>query len=315
MAVYTDVDAEMLAAFLADYAIGPATGLTGILQGIENTNYRLETPAGRFVLTLFERRTAAADLPYFLGLMSHLAAAGFPAPRPVRRRDGETIGRIAGKAAAVVAFLDGDWPRAPTVADAAAAGAALARLHLAGRDYAGRRVNDLGVAAWRPLFAQSAERADTVAPGLAREIECALDRLQGDWPSGLPAGAIHADLFPDNLFLLDGAVTGVIDFYFACDDAYAYDLAIMLNAWCFDAAGGWRGRHAAALTSGYATVRPLEAAERAALPTLLAGAAMRFLLTRLHDWLRPQPGALQKPKDPLEQLACLRAHLSMEARP
>ena len=312
MAVYTDVDADMLAAFLADYAIGAPKVLTGILQGIENSNFRLETTAGRYVLTVFERRAGASDLPYFMGLMWHLAATGFPAPQPIPRRDGETLGEIAGKPAAIVTFLDGDWPRAPTAADARAAGGALARLHLAGKNYKGRRANDLGSAAWRGLFAQSADRADDVAPGLKQEIEGALDRLERAWPADLPGGAVHADLFPDNIFLKDGRVSGVIDFYFACDDAYAYDLAITLNAWCFDGAGGWRAGHADAMAAGYEAVRPLTPAERAALPTLLAGAAMRFLLTRLHDWLRPQPGSLQRPKDPLEQLACLRVHLNRE---
>ena len=310
MAVYTDIDAETLAAFLADYDLGAATGFVGILQGVENTNYRLETPAGRFVLTVFERRTAAADLPYFLALMSHLAAACFPAPRPVDRRTGGEIGRISGKAAAIVAFLDGVSTETPTAADAHAAGGALARLHLAGCDFPGRRPNDLGAIHWRALFQKSAGRADEVAPGLGAEILASLDWLEACWPADLPTGAIHADLFPDNLFLKDGAVSGVIDFYFACDDAYAYDLAIMLNAWCFDREGCWRDDLSEALTAGYRAERPLSFAEAVALPTLLAGAAMRFLLTRLYDWLNPAPGALVRPKNPLQQLACLRLHRS-----
>lgn len=308
MAVYTPVDRATLAAFLADYGVGDAVAFDGILQGIENSNYRLETTTGRFVLTVFERRAAAADLPYFLGLMEHLAADGFPSPRPIRRRDGGLLGRIAGKPAAIATFLHGDWPRDPIPAEARVAGGALARLHMAGASFPGRRVNDLGADAWRDLFDLSAARADTVAPGLAMEVRTALDEILSAWPGGLPTGAIHADLFPDNLFLLDGAVSGVIDFYFACDDAYAYDLAIMLNAWCFGADARWRDDCASALIDGYDAVRPLSSNERAALPTLLAGAAMRFLLTRLHDWLRPVPGALVKPKDPLEQLACLRLH-------
>jgi len=310
MAVYTEIDRATLARFLEGYEIGPGLALEGILQGIENSNFRLETPAGRFVLTVFERRAATADLPYFLGLMAHLADAGFPAPRPIPRRDGQPFGRIAGKPAAIVTFLDGDWPQTPSPADAHAAGAALAGLHVAGQSFAGRRANDLGPAAWRGLFARSADRADTIEQGLAREIESALDRIERDWPAGLPAGAIHADLFPDNLFLTDGRVTGVIDFYFACDDAYAYDLAIMLNAWTVDAAGRASAPHAAALTAGYESIRTLAPAERTALPVLRAGGALRFLLTRLYDWLHPQPGALQRPKDPLEQRAVLRACLA-----
>lgn len=311
MAVYTPVDEHALAAFLQSYDLGSPKSFDGILQGIENSNFRLETDAGRFVLTVFERRAAEADLPYFLGLMAHLATKGYPAPRPQPRLDGRVIGRIAGKPAAIVTFLEGDWPKSPGPKDAAAAGRALARLHLAATDYPGRRANDLGVDSWPDLFQPSASRADDVAPGLRAEIEAALARLKADWPRRLPSGAIHADLFPDNLFLDDaGEVSGVIDFYFACDDAYAYDLAIMLNAWCFDQVGGWSHDRAKALTAGYESARPLEPREHQALPTLLSGAAMRFLLTRLYDWLHPAPGALVRPKDPLEQLACLRLHES-----
>ncbi len=306
MAVYTKVDAGALAAFLDAYDIGAPRRFEGILQGVENTNYELETDRGRYVLTLFERRTAARDLPYFLGLMAHLAAAGFPAPGPTRQTSGALSGDLLGKSAAIVTFLAGDWPRVPTPDQAAEAGAGLARLHLAAADFGGKRPNDLGVDAWRALFARSSARADEVAPGLKAEIEAALARIEAAWPSGLPAGHIHADLFPDNLFLDGGKLSGVIDFYFASEDAYAYDLAIMLNAWCFQAGRTWRDDRAAALTAGYERVRPLSKDERAALPVLQAGGAMRFLLTRLHDWLHPAPGALVRPKDPLEQLACLR---------
>lgn len=306
MAVYTTVDAGALTRFLACYDIGAPRRFEGILQGVENTNYELETERGRFVLTLFERRTAARDLPYFLGLMAHLAAAGFPAPKPIRQTSGALSGDLLGKAAAIVTFLPGDWPRDPTADQAAEAGAGLARLHLAAADFSARRPNDLNIDAWRPLFARSADRADDVAPGLKAEIAATLARLEAAWPRGLPSGHIHADLFPDNLFLDGARLSGVIDFYFACEDAYAYDLAIMLNAWCFQAGPAWRDDRAAALTAGYARVRPLSDHERAALPVLQAGGAMRFLLTRLHDWLHPTPGALVRPKDPLEQLACLR---------
>lgn len=309
MAVYTVVDRPELDSFLDTYDIGGAIRLEGILQGVENSNYLLETTHGRYVLTVFEQRAAAADLPYFLGLMAHLAAEGYPAPAPIVRRDDGLIGEISGKPAAIVAFLPGQWPNTPSPADASAAGEALGHLHLAGADFPMRRANNLGQERWRGLFAQSADRADEVMPGLGREIEAALEMLAARWPRNLPGGAIHADLFPDNLFMNDGKVSGVIDFYFACDDAYAYDLAIMLNAWCFQA-GAWRDDLAAALIAGYETARPLSDVETAALPVLAVGAAMRFLLTRLHDWLRPVPGAVVTPKDPLEQLACLRLHRS-----
>lgn len=309
MAVYTVVEQSALDAFLAEYDIGQATAFEGILQGVENSNYRLETTQGRYVLTVFERRAAEDDLPYFLGLMAHLADKTYPAPQPIQRRDGALIGRISDKPAAIVTFLEGAWPKRPDASDAAAAGDALARFHLESSDFAGRRPNDLGQAHWRQLFAQSADRADDVAPGLKAEIEAALQDLDSAWPADLPSGHIHADLFPDNMFLLDGRVSGVIDFYFACEDAYAYDLAIMQNAWCFQD-GAWRDDLAAALLAGYERARPLTTKETSALPTLAAGGAMRFFLTRLHDWLRPVPGAAVKPKDPLEQLNCLRLHRS-----
>ena len=313
MAVYTTVDPPALAALLEAYPIGRPLRLEGILQGVENSNYSLETESGRYVLTLFERRAPEADLPYFLSLMEHLAAAGFPAPQPIRRRDGGLLSMGAGKPAAIGSFLSGDWPRQPTAADAAIAGAALARLHGAAGDFQGSRGNALGAADWRPLFARSAAEADRVRPGLAEAIASALDDILARWPKGLPAGACHLDLFPDNLFVADGRLSGVIDFYFAATEAYAYDLAIAMNAWCFDGAGRWQTDRAAALQAGYERVRPLEAAERAALPVLLEGAAMRFLLTRLFDWLFPAPGALVRPKDPLEQWAALAAHRSMRA--
>ncbi len=309
MAVYTPVEPTTLDAFLKDYDLGAPIACEGILQGIENSNFRLDMTAGRFILTVFERRAARADLPYFLGLMDHLAGKGFPAPRPVRRRDGGLIGEIAGKPAAIVTFLEGAWPERPTPDHAESAGGALARLHLAAADMACGRRNDLGRPDWRPLFERSAPRADDVRPGLAADIRQTLDDLDARWPSGLPAGAGHLDLFPDNIFFDDGRVSGVIDFYFAATDAYAYDLAITLNAWCFRD-GAWRSDMAAAMVAGYERARPLTAAEREALPLLLQGAAMRFLLTRLYDWLHPAPSGLVRPKDPLEQLACLNRHRS-----
>lgn len=308
MAVYTNVSQDALGVFLESYAIGAPVRLTGILQGIENSNFVLETTDGRYVLTVFERRAAAEDLPYFLGLMAHLAAKGFPAPAPIPMNNGEVISSIGGKPAAIVTFLDGDWPHTPSPADAAEAGAGLARLHLAAADFGMSRSNTLGVHAWPGLLAECADQADSLATDLASEIEERLAKILAAWSYDLPSGAIHADMFPDNFFLRDGALSGVIDFYFACDDAYAYDLAITLNAWCFDAENVWQSAHADALLAEYQRLRPLSAKEHAALPILLQGAAMRFLLTRLYDWLHPRADALATQKDPLQQLTQLRFH-------
>ena len=308
MAVYTDVSPTALQGFLDDYAIGDPVQLTGILQGIENSNFMLETTGGKYVLTVFERRAAREDLPYFLGLMAHLAGNGFPAPAPITANNGAMLGEISGKPAAVVSFLEGDWPHDPSAANAHEAGRALAQLHLTAADFPMTRRNTLGADTWRALYDASAPSADSVEAGLGAEIEQRLSGILVQWPKDLPSGAIHADLFPDNMFLQNGTVSGVIDYYFACTDAFAYDLAITLHAWCFDKNNRWLANHSAGMLAGYQSVRPLNAAEHAALPILLQGAAMRFLLTRLYDWLNPREDALANPKDPLQQRDQLRWH-------
>ncbi len=308
MAVYTQVDDAELIAFLAAYDIGDLLSCKGIAEGVENSNYFLHTSRGSFILTLYERRVSEGDLPFFLGLMEHLARRGVTCPQPVRNRAGEALGRLAGRPAVIVTFLEGYSVHHPEVAHCAALGEALARLHLASADFALRRANALSVDAWRPLFEPAAARADEVEPGLRETVEAELDHLERNWPRDLPSGVIHADLFPDNAFFLGDKMSGVIDFYFACNDAYAYDLAICLNAWCFDEARCFEMDKGAALISAYRRVRPLSKAELKAFPTLARGAAMRFLLTRYVDWLNVPKGALVRPKDPREYLAKLRFH-------
>jgi homoserine kinase type II len=308
MAVYTEVSDEALNAFLAGYDIGRASSLKGIAEGVENSNYLLHTDAGTFLLTLYEKRVAEADLPFFLGLMEHLARRGVNCPQPVRARDGGAIGRLAGRAAAIVTFLDGLSARRPTVNHCGQVGEALARMHAAGADFPLRRENALSVAGWPDLFSAARERADEVAPGLADETARELSALRTIWPSGLPAGVIHADLFPDNVFFLGDDLTGLIDFYFACNDFFAYDLAILLNSWAFDLDGAFDIAKGEAMIAGYQRVRRLEPAEVEALPILARGSALRFMLTRLVDWLNVPPGALVAPKDPLEYLAKMRFH-------
>jgi len=311
MAVYTEVSDEALAGFLAGYDIGAPLSFKGIAEGVENSNYLLATTGGRFILTLYEKRVAAEDLPFFLGLLDHLARRGVSCPTPVHARDGSVLGTLADRPAAVVTFLDGMWPRRPKVEHCAGLGTALADLHAASADFAGHRVNALGQHAWAPLFAQSRAIADGVRPGLADFIDAELEALERGWPRDLPAGVIHADLFPDNAFFVDGALSGIIDFYFACNDAYAYDLSICLNAWCFEPDGAFNVTKARALITAYRRRRPLSREELEALPMLARGSAMRFLLTRLHDWLRVPPGALVTPKDPIEYLTKLRFHASV----
>jgi homoserine kinase type II len=308
MAVYTEVTDEALAAFLADYEIGGMVAFRGIAEGVENSNYALKTTQGDFILTLYEKRVNTADLPWFLGLMEHLAARGLPCPLPVRAKDGKNLNPLAGRIAAITTFLPGVWPRRVVVEHCEPLGAALAELHLAGEDFAPRRANALGPEAWQPLLEKSLAHADDVQAGLAAELEDNLARITAAWPRDLPVGHIHADLFPDNVFFLGGKISGLIDFYFAATDIYAYDIAICLNAWCFERDFSFNVTKSRALLRGYLAHRPLGEAERAALPVLAQGAAMRFLLTRLYDWLHTPAGALVTPKDPMDYYRRLRFH-------
>ncbi|MFN4088503.1 MAG: homoserine kinase [Alphaproteobacteria bacterium] len=308
MAVYTEVSDEDLEGFVAEYDIGTVVACKGIAEGVENSNFLLETDRGSFILTLYEKRVDPADLPFFLGLLDHLAAAGIPCPTPVHGRDGRALRSLCGRPAALVSFLRGLWPRRIQPDHCAELGAGMARLHLAGRDFGLHRANDLSVAGWQRLFAATRARADEVRPGLTAEIERELDELARRWPADLPRGVIHADLFPDNVFFMAGKLSGLIDFYFACDDFLAYDIAICLNAWCFERDNSFNVTKARLLLSHYGRVRTLGADELAALPVLARGSALRFLLTRLYDWLNRQEGALVTPKDPLEYLHKLRFH-------
>ncbi|MBI5164834.1 MAG: homoserine kinase [Magnetospirillum sp.] len=314
MAVYTEVSDEELEEFIAGYDIGELVSFKGIAEGVENSNYLLQTDRGTFILTLYERRVDPADLPFFLGLMEHLAARGLACPTPLHGRDGAALRQLCGRPAAIVTFLTGLSPRRILPEHCGALGAAMAEMHVDGADFPMARANSLSVAGWRPLFEAARSRADTVAPGLAALIEGELAFLESNWPSGLPSGLIHADLFPDNVFFLPDRVTraervsGLIDFYFACTDQLAYDIAVCLNAWCFEPDASFNATKARLMLSAYRRVRPLSAAELEALPLLARGAAMRFLLTRLYDWLHTPAGAFVKRKDPLEYLRKLRFH-------
>lgn len=308
MAVYTDLSDDELTALLAAYDIGQARAFKGIAEGVENSNFLLETDAGRFILTIFEKRVARADLPFFMDVMARLAAAGFPAPRPMPTRAGALLGEVRGKACAIVTFVSGVSPRRPSAAQCRALGVKLAEMHAILAPMQGARANALSLDAWAPLVRPRLALAEHLRPGLAAELEGDLAELDGAWPSGLPRGVIHADLFPDNALLLGDAVTGVIDFYFACDDALAYDLAVCLNAWCFEEGRSYNITKGRALIAGYESVRVLTAEERAALPTLCRGAAMRFLATRLADWAETPAGALVRPKDPMEYADKLAFH-------
>ncbi|WP_048646045.1 homoserine kinase [Nitratireductor soli] len=308
MAVYTDISEIELEALLGDYDAGELLSYKGIAEGSENSNYLLHTSKAAFILTLYERRVDKADLPFFLGLMEHLAQNGVSCPLPVRRRDGAVISEIAGRPAALITFLEGMWLRRPTPQHCRQVGRAIAGLHLAARDFPLSRPNALTLEDWRALWDKAAPRADEVEPGLSDEVEADLAALGHDWPRGLPTGIIHADLFPDNVFFLGGEVSGIIDFYFACNDLLVYDVATCLNAWCFEKDGSYNLTKGTALLAGYQEIRPLEPREIEALPLLARGAALRFMLTRLYDWLTIPDGALVNKRDPMEYVRRVRFH-------
>ena len=308
MAVYTDISEDDLSRFLTAYDAGTLTSYKGIAEGVENSNFLLHTTKGAFILTLYEKRVDRNDLPFFLGLMHHLAERGLSCPLPLPRKDGALLGELSGRPAAMISFLEGMWLRKPSAQHCREVGRALAEMHLAGDGFEITRENALSVGGWRPLWDKSADRADEVEKGLQDEIAGELALLEANWPKDLPAGIIHADLFQDNVFFLGDRLSGLIDFYFACNDLLAYDVSICLNAWCFEKDGSYNITKGSALLEGYCSVRPLSEAEIAALPALSRGSALRFFLTRLYDWLTTPAGALVVKKDPLEYLRKLRFH-------
>ncbi|MCC7259422.1 MAG: homoserine kinase [Alphaproteobacteria bacterium] len=308
MAVYTEVTDQDIEAFLALYDIGQPVSLKGIAEGVENSNYFLLTTQAPYILTLYEKRVEEKDLPFFLGLTEHLAQHGIPCPLPVHARDGKLYRAFKGRPAAVISFLLGKWPKVIQDWQLAPLGTALAQMHRAAEGFALTRANALGLPGWHTLYHKIKDGLDGIEPGLKKLVSDELYHLDAHWPKALPQGVIHADLFPDNVFFEDGKLSGLIDFYFACNDALAYDLAVCINAWCFAADGTFNAEHARALAQAYHTGRALSDAERAAIPILCRGAALRFLLTRAHDLIHHDKSALVMPKNPLEYAAKLRFH-------
>ena len=308
MAVYTDIAEDDLKWFLTEYDAGSLLSYKGIAEGVENSNFLLHTSKAPLILTLYEKRVEKSDLPFFLGLMQHLSARGLSCPLPLPRRDGALLGSLSGRPAALISFLEGMWLRKPEAKHCREVGRALAQMHVAGDGFELKRPNALSIDGWRTLWEKSEARADEVEPGLQHEIRGELDFLAAAWPKGLPAGVIHADLFPDNVFFLGDQLSGLIDFYFACNDLLAYDVSICLNAWCFEKDGAYNITKGTAMLEGYQSVRPLSGEEIAALPVLSRGSALRFFLTRLYDWLTTPEGAMVTKKDPLEYLRKLRFH-------
>ncbi len=308
MAVYTQVSDTDLNVFLQRYDIGGFTKKIPIAEGVENTNYRVETTRGIYILTLFEKRTNEADLPFFMALTAHLAAKGLPAPAPIKTKSGEFLGALAGRPAVLIEFLPGRPVMEPGAGHCSAVGAALAGLHDAVSDFRPNRKNALSITQWRSIADACRTSADTCAAGLAALIDDELAFLAANWPADLPQGVVHADLFPDNVLFEDNAITGVIDFYFSCTEFFAYDIAIVINSWCFDKHGKLALENARALIAAYLDTRAVTQSEIEAFPIFLRASALRFLLTRLYDWLNQSDGAIVTVKDPLEYRAILEFH-------
>ncbi len=308
MAVYTRIPEDELKEFVDRYAIGNVHEVKDILSGVENSNFFLTTDAGKFILTIYEKRTREEDLPFFINLMRHIAAKNIPCPAPIADKKGQVLQRLANKPAALVSFLNGSATHAITVEQCRQVGIALAHMHIATVDFKESRANNLSLEEWAGLITRCLEKGDSVQAGLTNNLVNELKYLVAKWPDmgSMPFGVIHADLFPDNVFFANDKLCGIIDFYFACSDFLAYDLAIAINAWCFDDKHEFQVLRAQAMMDGYQSIRPLDEHEKNAMPVLLRGASLRFLLTRLYDLLHHQEGALVKPKDPLEYAAKLK---------
>ena len=298
MAVYTNISESIIHKFLADYNIGEIVSYTGIREGIENSNFLLKTRLGCYILTIYEKRVQTVDLPFFLGLMEHLALKGFPCATPVRRSDGTAWGEICGKQAAIITFVPGASSQEITLNHCQLIGQTLAKLHICSASFNMERPNNLSIGSWMPLLERCDQLKALKNDKLTIRLKETISHLEVYWPKKLPKGPIHADLFPDNILFKSNKVSGVIDFYFACTDFFAYDLAICLNAWCFGSDGTFSIHRGQSMLSAYMNERPLNSCEVKALPILSCGAAIRFLLTRLHDWFNTPDTALVIKKDP-----------------
>lgn len=311
MAVYTHLNPDDVRDYLAQYDVGALEVCEPIAEGVTNTNYFIKAGGVKYILTLFEKHFELAELPYFTALMGWWQAQGIHCPRPIPMNNGRQLGALKGKPALLVSFLDGSGTKNITPEHLRLLGSLMADMHIAGMDFPHRRENHLSLKGWEKLIDDTALRLDEITPGLQKLVSEEYNYLSENWPNALPSGPIHADLFPDNVFFEKRfgeklELSGVIDFYFACHDAWAYDLAIAINAWCFDTRGRLSKECVQALMDSYNDKRSLTPEEDAAFPLLLRGAALRFLLTRSYAWLNRDEGALVSPKDPLEYEAKLK---------
>jgi len=300
MAVYTQVSAEAMSALLDLYDVGTLVSAKGIAEGVENSNYLVDTTESRFILTLYEKRVDSGDLPFFMALLDHLADKGLPVPRAIRDRAGRQIQQVAGRPACLIEFLPGVSASHPTPAQSRAAGAALGQMHAALADFTRERPNALGLAGWHELARRCGPDLNRISPGLGPRVSEELEWLDQNWPANLARSVIHADLFPDNVLMRGSTVTGMIDFYFACSDVRAWDVAVTHSAWCFENDGtGFHADRAESLIAGYDETFGLAPQERASFAALARGSCLRFMLTRAWDWLNTPADALVTRKDPL----------------
>lgn len=308
MAVYTEITNTELAGLLSGYDIGDLKSFNGITSGVENTNYLLETLGGKYILTIYEDRVDVKDLPFYLDIMHELCKNNLPCPMPIKRKNGNFLSEIKGKTCVIISFLQGKATNKINNLHVSNLGEILAKMHLVLESYSQSHCNNFSVEFWYKTFDSISSRLDEIKLGLKDEIETYLVELKKSWPKYLPKGIIHADLFPDNVFFQNNNLSGVIDFYFSCYDVLMYDVAICLNAWCFEKSGDFNMTKARKFLSSYNKIRPMSEDEIKALPILAKGAAMRFLMTRSYDWLNPKSDALVVPHDPLEYLNKLRFH-------
>ena len=315
MAIYTKLTENNLEEFFLNYNLGKLLNYKGIQDGIENTNYFTQTDKGKFILTVYEKRVEGKDLPFFMGLMKNLFDANFPSPEPIINKNGNYITEIFGKKAAVVSFLDGSSKKNLNPNDCYKVGIQTAKLHLITKNLSGKRENKLSVNSWRKIYQKVQKDCSKIQQNLTKIIEKNLDEIENNWPKNIPSGIIHADLFPDNIFFKDDKLTGIIDFYFSCYDFYVFEIAICLNALCFEGQKenlSFNVTKAKKFIDGYSSIKKITEEEKKSLKILCQGAAMRFLLTRVFDYLNLTEGALVKIKDPIEYLKRLEFHNSVK---
>tara|TARA_Y100000590_G_scaffold464505_1_gene634126 strand:+ start:1256 stop:2224 length:969 start_codon:yes stop_codon:yes gene_type:complete len=311
MAVYTKLSEKKLKDFFSKYNLGKLLDHKEIKEGIENTNYFILTEKGKFILTLYEKRVEEKDLPFFISLMKNLFDKKFPSPEPIINRNGNYISEISGKKAAVVSFIEGNAKKVLNPNDCFNVGVNTAKLHSITKDLTGKRENKLSVNSWRKIYNKVKNDCSKIHPNLPNIIEKNLDLIEKKWPENIPSGIIHADLFPDNIFFKANKMSGIIDYYFSCHDFYAFEIAICLNALCFEGRNenlSFNVTKAKKFIDGYSSIRKLEDEEKTSLKILCQGAAIRFLLTRVFDYLNLIDGAIVKIKDPVEYLKRLEFH-------